>query len=511
LRIHERLQNPMKNQISTSEEMASGIRAGWPEWAVLLLYAAAVALAIPYHEPWADEAQAWQLARTLSLPTLFQTYIRYEGSPGLWHFLLWILIRLHVGYTGLHWICGAIAVAATALLVFRSPFPRYIKSLLPFTYFLLFQYAVVARSYVLVPLLLYLIALCWKKSPIVLALLLGLLGNVALHAAMISGGLAAAYLIEQIRCGGNKDLRRRRQFMLSALVLSSLWAFAIWTAWPPHDLTFKPSGGPLIPLLLQRIFELCRPWGLPIAFWIAIVICFRARCALSYLLPVLFCGLFCLVEYASMWHVGLLYPVVICLLWITWPVAGGKIARQESVGRTALLLMAALQILWSAYAIRFDHYEAYSPDLATADFLRPMVQHGEMIAVTSMEDPVCDACRSVGILPYFDRNVFVNMEDPFWFWSTRNQTEKMFNRVLPARPAVVVVEMLSPKPGESVNFSDPKIELLGRAGYGFTNMFCGILPSGLRLGEKSCHLIFQRVGGSQESSLDHPKMEPMAK
>src|ERR1700683_4163321 len=102
-------------------------RSRWPEWGALFLYAALVAFAIPYHEPWVDEAQAWQLARSLSLTSLFKTYIRYEGSPGLWHFLLWMMIRIHVSYAGLHWICGAIATASVGLLLFRSPFPRYLK------------------------------------------------------------------------------------------------------------------------------------------------------------------------------------------------------------------------------------------------------------------------------------------------------------------------------------------------------------------------------------------------
>src|ERR1700751_1544778 len=134
-------------------------RLFWPEWTALTLYTALVTLAIPYHEPFVDEAQAWQLARTLSLHDLFVKYIRYEGAPGLWHFLLWILSRAHVTYSGLHWICGITAVAATSLFIFKAPFPRYLKLTLPFTYFLLFHYAVVARCYVLVPLLLYAIAL----------------------------------------------------------------------------------------------------------------------------------------------------------------------------------------------------------------------------------------------------------------------------------------------------------------------------------------------------------------
>ena len=209
-------------------------RSLWPEWSALVVYAALVALAIPYHEPWVDEAQSWQLARSLSLASLFKTYIRYEGTPGLWHFLLWIMIRLHVSYTGLHWICGLIATTGVSLLIFRAPFPRYLRLMFPFTFFLLFQYAVVARNYVLAPMLLFLIAIAWKKSTPGVATGLGLLANLSLHTAVLSGGLAVVYAIEQTRNRENKPDNNWRKLLLCALVLLGLYAFAIWTAWPPH-------------------------------------------------------------------------------------------------------------------------------------------------------------------------------------------------------------------------------------------------------------------------------------
>lgn len=131
------------------------IRSRWPEWITLVLYGTVVAFAILYHEPFVDEAQSWQLARSVSLVTVFQKYLRYEGSPGLWHLLLWVLSKAHVSYAGMHWICGAIAVAGVSILVLKAPLPRYLKLSLPFTYFLLFQYAVVARNYVFVPLILF--------------------------------------------------------------------------------------------------------------------------------------------------------------------------------------------------------------------------------------------------------------------------------------------------------------------------------------------------------------------
>jgi hypothetical protein len=508
-------------------------RSLWPEWITLSLYTALVALAIPYHEPFADEAQAWQLARSLSLPVLFEKYIRYEGSPGLWHFLLWILIRIHVSYSGLHWLCGATAVVATSLLIFRSPFPRYLKFTLPFTYFLLFQYAVVARNYVLVPLLLYGVALCWKRRPVLVALLLGLLANVALHAAMISGGLAIVYFFVWIREGYAEKPDFRRELLPSAALLLVFYALAIWTAWPASDLQISRALGGHIysfflgfwrrtpnPQILQAagaphsffiyaiaslLTGICQPWILAIPFWIAFALCLTARRCFLYLLPVLFFAIFSGAACANFWHMGLLMPLIVCLLWITWPAPSLKTSGYEITGRVAVLLLAGVQILWSAYAIGYDHSHAFSPDPAAAKFLKPFVQNGGTIGLTFLsnpadhsfpDDPQDHDYISVGLLPYFDHNIFANQPYPFWWWSAKNPTENRFPAELASRPRIILVEVVqsSPKP---INLDNPKVKLLNEDGYQLTNTFCGTMPIRLKPEMTLCHLIFQHSETAQ--------------
>ena len=481
----------------------SHARIPWPEWCTLFAYAALVAFAIPYHEPIPDEAQAWQLARTLPLTSLFKTFIRYEASPGLWHFLLWVLVRAHVSYAGLHWICGAIAVASTALLVFKSPLPRYLKLTLPFTYFLVYQYAVVARSYVLVPALLFMVAIWWKKRPLVVALLLGLMANATLHAAVISGGLAAVYVIEQVRSERIEDPANRRTFLLSSLILLSFYLFAIWTAWPPHDLMnhiaeTRRLQSPSTPSFFAKfVVSLCmgicpKPWVLSIPFWFALAFCLRARHSLFYLLPVLFFAVFCGAVSCGWWHAGLLIPLVTCLLWVTWPASGIKVGKPEVICRIALVAIIGQQIVWSASALEFDHFNATSPDLAASEFLRPLVQKGATIAVTYFNDPYLHAYHSVGILPYFDHIIFLNQPDSFWSWSSNNPTEQLFKEALPSHPAVVVVEVRLPRPDSPISLMDPTAQILTQAGYSFTHMFCGTSSIGYIQEEKNCHLIFQR-------------------
>lgn len=499
------------NRIPTLDSSSMEIRLRWPEWTALSLYAALVAFAIPYHEPSADVAQSWQLARSLSLRSLFQTYIRYEGSPGLWHFILWALIRARVSYSGLPWICGAIAVGAAALLVFKSPFPRYLKLVLPFTFFLLFQYAIVARSYILVPILLFLSALWWKKSPFVLALLLGLMANIALHVAVISGGLASVYFLEQFRDESVRNYRRRLQLLWCASILLGFWAFALWTAWPPRDLTnylsFRLySTGPIFffRAFISILWAVCQPWVLSIPFWIAIALCLRARCSLFYLIPVLFFAVFCGAVASDWWHFGLVVPLVICLLWITWPTPEDQITRRETGGRIALIAVAGMQILWSVYAIAYDHYNAYSPDLATSEFLRPFVSQGATIAVTDLDDPKAHAAAffSVGELPYFDHNIYVNQPDSFWSWSNQNPTEDRFQKVLPLHPDLVIAGVYRVFSHDPIILMHPKVQLINHAGYRFTHMFCGAMPEGLRLRSNYCVLIYQLPDRVKEPSVD---------
>ncbi len=480
---------------------ANTVRSRWPEWGTLFAYAALLAFAIPYHEPWVDEAQAWQLARNLSLRSLFETYIRYEGSPGLWHFLLWILIRIHVSYAGLHWICGAIATAAAWLFLFRSPFPRYLKLSLPFTYFLFFQYAIVARNYVLAPLLLFLAAIAWRKSPLVLALTLGLLANVSLHAAVISGGLAVVYLIDWIRERESKSKGERRRFLLYACLLVAFYGFAIWTAWPPRDLILSSIRGQSSIYLLRAVFSLvwpaCQPWIVSVPFWIAMALWFYARRKLYFLLPVALFAAFSGEVSVTWWHAGLVIPLLICLLWITWSAQEKAPRELEAGGRIALGVLIATQILWSGYALYYDHYYAYSPDPAAAKFLRPFVQEGASIAVTyisSAEDQRVRAYPAVGILPYFDHNIFANMPYPYWWWSDRDPTEERFNALLPSHPRIVLVEETHSSPVASIDLDKPKYASLREDGYRFAGSFCGSQPRQLAAGETLCHVLFEYSG-----------------
>ncbi len=474
------------------------------ETAILAAYTVLLGSAIAHHEPWADEAQAWQLARNLSLHDLFVTYLHYEGHPILWYVLLRILNLTGVSYLGMHWICGAIGVAGTALFLFCSPFPKYLKALLPFTYFLLFQYVVVARSYVFVPPLLYLIAWQWKKRPLLVALFLGLLSNVEMHAAVISGGLAAVYCIEQLRSGVAKDPDGRKRLFQFVTIVLALYAIAICTAWPAPDVARWDAASHLKSYLMiagqSLLWGLSDPLWLAFAFWVLCVLCFDGRRSLIYFLPVVFFSAFS-VLYLSIWHAGMLNPLMICLLWITWPTTEPKKLPYERACRVAFATVASVQILWSVNAIVYDHSHAYSGDSGAAEFLKPYVENGTTIITTFIDQDDNHSYNAVGILPYFKQSVFANWQTSFWWASKGNQSDHLFRSILKSNPPIVVVETRQATPAIPIDMADPEIQSLLRSGYRATHAFCGTTPYRLSLGMTCCHLIMQYSGETKPPAL----------
>ena len=485
-------------------------RLGLPELVTLCLYGFVLAWAIPHHEPWADEAQAWQIARTLPISRIFPL-LAYEGHPGLWYLCLWLLSRLHVSYEGMRWFAAAIAFLGVSVLVTTSPFPRFIKLLLPFTFYLAFQYAIVARSYVLVPLLLFLCAYFWPQRlqrPLPIVLCLGLLANVALHAAVISGGLAVVYLID-IWLGHREGALRvpRAGFMAAATLLLALYGISILVALPAKDasgagLVIRPNPlqtqlietqqsqlPPRYPLaepknrrsirwlawkIESRLAELTegliQPFWLGCVFWVVLTWMLFKKRKLHYLLPAIFLVALSHV-YGFFWHTGLMLPCVIVLLWMTWPVEQPpfrKLPLYEQLPSLMLLFTAVVQIGWAEFAFKFDYEHDYGSGKATASFLKPYVMSKAKIL------EIGNDFLSVGVQPYFDHNVFLNQPYAYYWWSNLNPSKLRYRVLLAEDPEIGHRGMAVPRlPTAGTIAAVPLVKQLTGQGYRNTHSFCG--------------------------------------
>ena len=151
------------------------------------------------HEPWEDELHAWQIAQ-FPLGRMFRE-MGYEG-----HFLLWFML-LHPFAAGgfpivtlniLSWLVNAVGVW---LLIRKSPFPVYVKILVMFAVPFLYFNPAISRPYVMIPLLLFLLAGCFRdagRKPVRYCVLLVLLAHTHLYMEGFVGACGVLFLVRDI-------------------------------------------------------------------------------------------------------------------------------------------------------------------------------------------------------------------------------------------------------------------------------------------------------------------------
>jgi hypothetical protein len=400
-----------------------------------LLYASLLALVIWRHEPWADEAQAWLMARDLSPFDLFVRYLRYEGTPGLWHLLLMGPAKLGLPYGSMSILSGLIATGGILLFLTRSKVPFVLRLLLPFSFILLYQYAVVARSYVLLPLLLFGIAAIYRdrtRRIALFTLLLCLLANTSLHGMLIALSLALLYTLEARRQWRALETAARRRHVAALAVFGAVIALLVLQLLPPADSTFGPGLSPDIAarLLFQgRVF-----WPGSLSFddvpWLSIPILavslvwfWRHRTLGEYLLPVAALLLLFVLKHVALWHQGMLFVLWVFAVWIACERrcmgvcrGGARLRFLDRLFAVVAILVAVIQIGWSAATIQCDLTGSYCGSRQAAAYIKANNLQSKTIFATGY--------HCVAILPYFQDNIFANLNDgrqpAFWWWSTNN-------------------------------------------------------------------------------------------
>ncbi len=494
----------------------------------LALYLALLAYMIPRHEPWADEAQAWELAKYLSLKSLFGTYIHYEGSPGLWHALLWMLARMHVTYAGMHWITGAIAFAGMALLVIAAPFPLYLRMLLPFTYFFAFQYSLIARSYVLFPPILFALACLWpnrehRRLPVVL--LIGLLANVSVHGLAVALGLTVVLTIEELPQTG---WRPRVHWLPHVLLLVAMLGFAGWCTWPAPDAGWvvaahrvathdnlraaEESVSKHHPWLAHLPFKLqaaittghqladglgegfSNHFRLGLIAWSLLFWGWKRSGRLRYIVPVALLALCWTPIHFQLYHAGLLWVLFLFLWWVTSPPPRVSCDSLPEAGllQKALILVVTLcvcvQLVWAGRAIRYDALRAYSPNRDGAILLQQYLDQGQKAEIAIPSNPEGDGIGQfyiTGLEPYFAVEPIGNMPLRFWFWGWREDMRPKYLLDSQNQSVIVIVEETEEDPRYKIE--EKRLEHIG---YVRDKVACGQTFYPDRFNYPLCHAFY---------------------
>jgi len=322
------------------------------EWIALAAFVVLYSIVTIFHEPWFDEAQAWQIARCASIKDILFVIPHYEGHPAFWHLLLCIPAKLGMPYEiTIKTLGGLIISTATFVILFKSPIKRWFKLLIPFTFFFFYQYGIIVRPYGLLLLFAMFAAIFFKErneKPWRFVLCLVGICLCSAYGLLISGGIAIAWVIDILKEKRFKDTLKdlfttKRMASLWVLLLSAILivlqirpypnTFAVglekynsfierlictlFTFIPDTFITESSSSGCEVMLMEVQFnyVELALVSLLGIFIWILIYISSAKSIFKYFLIPyVLFAG-FAAYSYFSAHHIGM---VLIMLLFWGW-------------------------------------------------------------------------------------------------------------------------------------------------------------------------------------------------
>lgn len=403
--------------------IAGAVPRGWLAalWrpAVLATMAVWLLLVGAAHEPWFDEAQAWLIVRDSGLVQLLFERVRYEGTPGLWHAILWLAMRAGLPYDQLYLVSGGFALAGAAVVLWRAPFPAWMRCGVIFSYFFAYQFAVVARSYAVDLLLLPLAAAFFAdrtEKPLPYALVIGLLAHLNAHSFLIAAVLGLEFAWQLLRSGG---LRRASGWIAPGLA-AGLGLLALVCLWQPADnhSTREPEyllARPLMEAIIDfrhafidrvllfgsaefslvELFANLLLLGVVLGPLIGLIAKGPHRILCGVVAGVLL-AMSALV-YGSPWHSGLLWLVGIVCLWISWP------AEASSLRRNALIafgVIVAVQFVQTARTGMLDWQQPYSPSADAAEYIRDYraAHPGARVSALGM--------KAFAIQPWHDGNLY---------------------------------------------------------------------------------------------------------
>ena len=195
--------------------------SNWVDFAILAGWTAAVGYQLSEHVMWRDEVRALSIALNGDNLIAMLQGLHGEGHPAVWYLLLRAAHDLFGSVQVLPGVAFAVAFITVSLLIFRSPFPRIWVAIFVTGHYFLFEYTVLARSYGIAALFLFATAAAYatcRERGIVLGLLLFLLANTHVIAAIMVGAFLLFWLLDVIEETGVRWTRQLTNFTLNAAI-----------------------------------------------------------------------------------------------------------------------------------------------------------------------------------------------------------------------------------------------------------------------------------------------------
>ena len=364
------------------------------------------------HEHWSDEAQSFLLAKDTSFFEMFK-YMKYEGTPPLWVLVIKLFIFLGGTYKTFFVLPIIFNTIGLILFEYKVKCPWYIKIIFPFTYFIFYQYTIIARSYSLIFPLLMCIVMLYKsryKKSFLYALILFIFMNISLHTLIVVGSLYFIYTVDSIKNGKIKN----KKIIISIIVIFLELLLTAILTYPAADCSYKINIGRDIFHIISEATvgsDLNKYLEIIITFVVLGIIIFTTNmekqiklCII--LFPVLLVLMF--ICYKD-WHVGIIWLVMFSYLLVTNQINDNRLIK------VLVMCILIVQCSWSISSIKYDYNNKYSASLDVYKYLSKynlenMKIYGFGFAKTSIQG-------------YFDENIFDNKlsDKGFYIWALDNK------------------------------------------------------------------------------------------
>jgi hypothetical protein len=214
----------------TSSALLKLSRSRYVPFILFFLYTLILVVGYSNHEMWRDETRLWLLGVEAESIKDVHYNLRNEGHPRLLHYLCYFVLgRFSEDVRTFQLFHLLLAVIAGALVAF-SRLGNHLKLLLLTSYYMLFEYAIVCRSYVLCVIGLWLFCCVWpqtesRRKMWLILLSIFLLTQSTIYGVLVAGVAAAVYLWKKLF--DDRDYRNAALFGLISLVCAVLAIYQI--------------------------------------------------------------------------------------------------------------------------------------------------------------------------------------------------------------------------------------------------------------------------------------------
>jgi hypothetical protein len=373
-----------------------------------------------FHEPWRDEADSWLAARDLSVAEVFH-FSGYVGVPALWHLVLMPFAKLGAPYATLQCVHYVIAVASAWVVLRHAPFPMWTRIAAVFSYYLAYEYAVIARNYGLLVLLLFVCAALYhrrSRSPFLLAVVVALLFNTSAH-----GWFFAAFIATLIAWDWLRRRTWRPKHLAAVAIMLAGGIVAALQLWPPAD-SQRPEffelryPGAILDVLTRAIVIPIGPAQFePLWLVLNLIILLAAAVHLARrppLLALFAAGIAALLYiFVFKWsvperHAGLILLWLIFILWIA-RIRGGHVIVLLTIGLLQSCVVTAVAFV-NEVRIEYSHAAQVAQVIRARDLDRR---------------PVASSTVAESVLPYLRCRQFWNVDTQRWL--SHNRWDRLFH------------------------------------------------------------------------------------